>query len=156
MDDLEALRLSFPVSAAMLRAASEHARLKVKKHTGISGTAEVSKGWEWATRVCEKAVESWEPRAWRESEWEWARGVLGVAENWLPFTGDGFLIATEIGLWQPQYNVDVEDATNLHRVVYAHLDEAGAHLAHAIGRGMADAWKNEYGKWESMRKEPGQ
>jgi len=145
-DNLEALRISFPVSASILRAASEQARLKIKKHTGISGDTAVSKGWEWAGRVCEKAVESWEPGAWDESEWEWARGVLGVAEDWMPFTGDGFLIATEISLWQPHYDVDVEDAANLHRVVYAHLDEAGAHLAHAIGRMMADAWRQEYGK----------
>lgn len=146
MDDLEALKVSFPVSASMLRAASEQAGLKVRKHTGVSGAAEVSKGWEWADRVCTKAVGSWEPGEWKDSDWEWARGVLGVAEDWLPFTGDGFLIATEICLWQPHYNVDVEDPTNLHRVVYAHLDEAGAHLAHAIGVMLADAWKKEYSK----------
>lgn len=147
MDDLEALRISFPVSASMLRTASEQARLKVRKHTGFSGATEISKGWEWADRVCAKAVESWEPDGWAENDgWEWARSVLGVAENWLPFTGDGFRIATEISLWEPHYEVDVEDPTDLHRVMYAHLDEAGAHLAHAVGVMLADAWAKEYGK----------
>lgn len=143
MEDLEIMRISFPVSAQVLRVASERSRLKVKKHTGISGTTEVSKGWTWADQVCTRAVESWEPDKWAE-DWEWARSVLGPAEDRLPFTGDGFLIATEISLWQAHYEVDVEDVTDLHRVVYAHLDEAGAHLAHAVGQMLADVWRQEF------------
>lgn len=140
MDRLEAFREEVAGGHLMLQATAK-VGITIDRYSSWAAGLTVSAGWQWVKALCDAAVEHWEPEAWADDEWEWAREHGHQAAEFAPSTREAFTLATEIQLWNAQVDPPIEDTSELDRIIYAYLDETGRAIVHAIGTDLNERWQ---------------